>query len=360
MSRLTLLVAICVISMLISPSFSYGVGEAAAPVLLVARSARSFGMGEAGIADDSDLGSALINPAALASLNGVLLTGGRYELIPMLADDVSVLHLLGGGGLQITISESGKLGVGAAIHYAKLDYGKWWETTAEGVPIRQHESDERELGFTVAGGLDVGLVHFGLGVSAKHVKVDLTSGVVVVDDDSLGGEASGWAGDVGLGMKTVVPVGSDLRIVASSAVSYLNFGHDLEFNGKDSEAPLPSLVRAGVGIKIEGPHVGLFESIMQREPRALSAATYLDIEDSRAGPDRARVLWGLEVSVLEALFLRTGYVDDQDGHIEDFTYGVGLGGQISYFMARIDYARRPLADDLGHEDKWGAVIGLVL
>lgn len=83
MNRFKILMGVIVIITIAWPISACGVGEAAAPVMAISTSIRSYGMGQTGVADDSDPANAFYNPALLASLNGAVLTVGYSNLTPI-------------------------------------------------------------------------------------------------------------------------------------------------------------------------------------------------------------------------------------------------------------------------------------
>jgi hypothetical protein len=50
---------------------------------------------------------------------------------------------------------------------------------------------------------------------------------------------------------------------------------------------------------------------------------------------------GLELTILGLLSGRLGYVDDEEGNIQGWAYGVGIGGRKS--LVRLDFADLPQA-----------------
>jgi len=333
------------------------VGGATAPLLVMSPSARSYGMGETGVADESDPGNALYNPALLSGLEGAYLEGGYSNLIPMLADDVYIVTIGTYFGYQGSSTDK-SITIAGGVNYAELSYGWWEETTASGETIRRYTSYERYLRFLVAWGMSPSEnFHIGTGAAIKRWKWSI--GTPWAPDNPC--EPGAWAGDVGLWAKVDRSVGTNSRLSLSGGLSCLNFGDDVEMCGAP-KVPLPTCVRAGVGFRIETPPYRSVWSVVGFRPPLVSISSYLDlIDETYRNSDKELILkWGSEISLVETFHMRVGYVNDKPGRIRDFTWGLGLSLHLGGLLARFDFARRPLAEALGHENRYSGIVGIRL
>ncbi len=332
------------------------VGEATAPSLVMSPSARSYGMGETGVADEGDPCNALYNPALLSGLKGVYLAGGYSNLIPMLADDVHIVTVGTYFGFQ---SSADKLTtIAGGVDYAELSYGRWWERTSSGEPIQPYKSYERYLRFLVAWGMSPSEnFHIGTGAAIKRWKWSV--GTPWAPDKPC--EPGAWAGDVGLWAKIEEKIGTNGRLSLSGGLSYLNFGRDVELCDA-SKAPLPMCLRAGVGFRMETAPYKSVLSLVGFRPPLLALSSYLDlIDETYRNSDKELILkWGSEISLVETFHMRVGYINDKPGRIRDFTWGLGLSLHLGSLQARFDFARRPLAEALGHENRYSGIVGINL
>ncbi len=342
-----------VLALTLAPLIAHAVGETTAPSMAMPTSMRSYGMGETGVADDSDPGNAFYNPAIISSFSGVFASGGYSNLIPMLSEDVRLTYTGILAGFQEAPGRATRLGAGGSVEYVRLNLGEWTGFSPAGDTVQPYESFERYFRASLAGGFTFARsVRIGVGASLKHWRWAWKDSY---SDLSCGWDA--WAGDAGLLMRITGDVKPGLHLAVSSGFSYLSFGHHVRIGG--SKVPLPTTMRLGVGFRLEANPLEELKHIFGYEPRMASIAAYLDVIDNRHSHDRPIVKWGAELSFIEMLHFRIGYVNDKPGRIEDLTWGFGLGIRLRNLMGRFDYARRPLAEDLGHENKYGGVVGFV-
>jgi hypothetical protein len=315
---------------LLAASRLFAVGEAAAPSLIISPSARAWGLGQSYVAVADDPTAIYWNPGGLGFLDGTQISLTHSQLIPMLADDVYFESV----NISHTVPSIGTFGFNAIY----LSYGKWWETTAEGIQVEEHESYEFAFGGYYA--FRFNETH-GLGVGIKVSRVFLAPAI-----EALGSvEGAGWsfAADFGL-------LGR-LNDRFSYGVAVQNLGPDMSFVSKDESAPLPRTLRAGVGIK---PFLGEgYSTLVSFEiTKALIGLDDIFTEGDWSELTRdATANGGVELTLANFVSPRVGYIYDHDGKIEGFTYGFGVRVPVVGVLS-FDYASVPKAEDLGRENKF--------
>ena len=223
---------------LLASSEVLAVGEAAAPSLIISPSARAWGLGQSYVAIADDATAMYWNPGGLAFLDGTRISLTHSQLIPMLAPDVYFEYM----SVSHAVRDIGTFGVNVLY----LTYGKWWETTFEGVPVQEHTSYE----FAVAGYYAFKLTERnGLGVGLKISRVYLSPPVEATGFV----EGAGWsfAGDFGFR--------GSVNDRFSYGIALQNLGPDMSFVSKDESAPLPRTLRGGIAFR---PFVGEGYSVL--------------------------------------------------------------------------------------------------
>ena len=301
---------------LLPASRLFAVGEAAAPSLIISPSARAWGLGQSYVAVADDATAMYWNPGGLGFLEGTQVSLTHSQLIPMLADDV----YFESANVSHAIPGIGTVGLNAIY----LTYGKWWETTSEGEQVEEHTSYEFAFGGYYAFRLTKESA-FGVGLKVSRVYLaPATRQTNFV-------EGAGWsfAADFGFLWKI------------TDRMSF----------GADESAPLPRTLRSGIAVK---PFVGEgFTSLVSLEvTKALIGLDDIFTEGQFSEVRRdATINGGVEVTVANFVAPRLGYIFDNDGKIEGFTYGFGVkvpvGGGLNF-----DYASVPKAEDLGRENKF--------
>jgi hypothetical protein len=315
---------------ILASSEALAVGEAAAPSLIISPSARAWGLGQSYVAVADDATAMYWNPGGLSFLDGTWISLTHSQLIPMLAPDVYFEYM----SVSHAVPEIGTFGL--SVLY--LTYGKWWETTFEGVPVEEHTSYE----FAVAGYYAFKLAErTGFGVGLKISRVYLSPPVEATGFV----EGAGWsfAGDFGL-------LGS-INDRLSYGIALQNLGPDMSFVSKDESAPLPRTLRGGIAFK---PFVGDGYSVLVslEAVKALIGLdeVFLDGNFSEVTRD-ATLNGGVELDIAGFVAPRLGYIYDHDGKIEGFTFGFGVSLPL-WGWFDFDYASVPKAEDLGRENKF--------
>lgn len=281
--------------------------EAGAQSLLIAPGARADGMGRAfvGVADDAS--AVWWNPGGMAFAQSHDLLFNYYQLVPDLADDVNfsyltyVQHVEGWGG------------IGGSLGY--LSYGKSQATDPDGNDIGEFTS--YEIAPTFAYGTEI-VSNLGLGVSLKLVRVDLAP--AFLDLDGRAGRGTTFAADIGALLKAPA-------IKSSFGAVIQNLGPNIAYIDEDQSDPLGRNLKVGFAYTP-------FENEAHRVLIAADANRFL-LPNRTIAVDVWNV--GAEYEFNRLLALRTGYISDPRGTIEDLTFGLGL----KYHGFRFDYASAP-------------------
>jgi long-subunit fatty acid transport protein len=320
---------------LLATSRAFGVGEAAAPSLIISPSARAWGLGQSYVAVADDATAIYWNPGGLGFLEGTQVSLTHSQLIPMLADDV----YFESANISHAIPGIGTVGFNAIY----LTYGKWWETTSEGEQVEEHTSYEFAFGGYYAFKV-TDRSAFGVGLKVSRVYLaPATRQTNFV-------EGAGWSFAADFGFLGKGLMGSWVDRF-SYGFALQNLGPDMSFVSKDESAPLPRTLRGGIAFK---PFVSEgFSSLVSLEAtKALIGLDEIFTEGQFSEVTRDATLnGGLEVTVAGFVAPRLGYIYDHDGKIEGFTFGFGVsvpvGGGLNF-----DYASVPKAEDLGRENKF--------
>jgi hypothetical protein len=373
-------IAVVILLAFLSPASGFAQGEAGAHVFILIPGARAYGMGETGVADPSDPANVYFNPGVISSIEGLFFTGGYGQLVPDLASDVWTMNAGAGGGFQIMSSgDEIKIRAGGGIRFGWLDYGTWEARDGRYGYLGVFSSSERYLSVTLGGGIGFrNILYFGAGASVKPVWIDLAPAAATPHRQP--GNGSGVAFDAGLLAMVDVPgLPGGARIMPSIGLSFLNLGRSITFIDPDQAAPLPKNYRVGIGVRVESPSLKEIDDMLgTRIPIGTVSVSY-DIIDNRLNREERCVAydsalihciasekpksfdnWGLgaEFAILQALFLRYGYVYDEDGNIKGSTYGLGLGLKLKMIWGRIDIASVPQARELDRVQKYGLSCGV--
>jgi hypothetical protein len=311
---------------------------------------RSYGMGETGTGDEYDISNVFFNPAVISFFPGVHVGGSYREYKSEFPGDAKIRNLVAGGGHQWNSRNGGKVGFGAGVVIADVNYGESIATNPEGEVIGTFEEIDRTINVVVGADYwfkeNIGL---SVGVAPKfwEHKFPGTSPEYSVDKTL-------W--DVGALFSMARPVASGYSIVANLGFGYLNAGNKLGWGG-DVNNP-PTMVRGGLGFRIASPSRPSMDERFQAELPLWGLAFNFDYQNrTKLTDDQHSYMLGLEANLLRMVFLRYGYTDDQWGDYSESSFGAGLGGTYRRFLIRIDYARtepRGEADPLNH---YGLYVG---
>lgn len=308
-------------------------------------SARGAALGEAGVTTPEGPFAVHWNVAGLA-LEDRASVGATYSPIASgIREDAWALHT----GLAVRL---GALGLGA--QFAHLDAGGPLSTSR----VESETQDAVRLGgalnvidlFGVAPQDDI--LDFSVGVLAERIGVDRSSPGRVTQDLGTGGPdgaASAWT----MGAGALARWGRHLPSAADAAGPAwfgvrAGFAYDciiesdLEYDASNLVETLPSRMRLGIAGEAH-----LLPSASGRT-RLDALFGYERQDDVSPGSEAAVHRVGGEVEAFDRYAIRAGYVSDEEGQIEDGTFGAGV--QVLPGDRRpelwIDYASRPQASGL--------------
>jgi hypothetical protein len=360
--------------------------QGAARVLDLDPSIRSSGMGGASAAvfwgGDAN---GWANPALFGYQSGLRFEHGRTQLVPDLADDVYLTTdriTIGSGWFGLSLAGRPVEGLGRI----RLDYGRSEYTDEYGNPLGSFSSHEEVAswgaGVSVGGFIEALARWRGAEPPALTRWVDLAFGVsskdvdVVLAPRRLWGTASATGDDVGLllratpldntrGATPPVP----LRLDLSYGHSILNYNDEnVVFIPWAQPSPLSRIFFDGFAARVAvGLPATLRSSFGGRDWLAdsfepmLSVGLARDHEHVQAGADANGgydvTHLGAEVTALNLLTVRSGYLDDPSGERSGATFGLGIGFQLGRFLGfRYDYGTLPEATGLSDLKRHGYTI----
>lgn len=324
-------------TILVFTSAALAVGEAAAPSLIISPSARAWGLGQSycGVADDAT--AVYWNAGGLGFLEGTYVSLTHSQLVPMLAPDVYYENI----SASYSMSGVGTLG----LNLIYLTYGKWWETTSEGIPVAEHSSYEFALGGYYATKLS-STIALGLGLKVAHVYL-----APPVEETGFK-EGAGWSFAADFGMLWKV------HPRFSFGVALQNLGPDMSFIEKEDSAPLPRTLRLGIAVyPFSGESYSTLLTLDASKALIGLDKIYSEGKFSEVGRD-ATLNGGVEFMFADFVAPRLGYIYDPDGKIQGVTFGFGIYINLSGARLAFDYAGVPKAEDLGRENKFSLGVEL--
>lgn len=321
-NRYTIAAAAFGIVMSLFASQALAQGEAAAPSLIIPPGARANGMGESHVAVADDATASWWNVGALAFIPNNNLAFMHSQLVPDLASDVYYEFL----GYSHEIKGTGVIGFSVIF----LTYGTSLAVNDQNVILGEFTSREYSLSGSFATSLGNNL---GVGVSMKFIRVDYAPGNLTVEKQN--GTGSSFAVDTGLLWRL-----PSKRLRFGFAVA--NMGPDIALIDREQSDPLPWTARLGTAWTMVSDDVSNF----------ILAA---DIEQSLVwlvdGGNRRSEIWhgGVEYRYVNLLSGRMGYIYDDDGDFNSFTWGLGF---IYKDKLSLDYANVPQAEELERVHRW--------
>ncbi len=287
-------------------------GSTAAQFLKIGVDARSAGMGEAGIADVSDVSAVFWNPARLVYVPGISVMLSHLNWIGEISHNFA--------GLVLPLRNS-VIGINLIV----LDLGETEITTLEQPRGTGsfYDASDFSLGITYSRWMTD---KFSVGISAKYIRQSIRNEV-----------ANGIAFDIGTSLNVGI---SGLNI----AMALTNYGAGMRMRGDDLiipfspgpaatpikaqletlEFPLPTNFRIGIAFQLVGPK----SVFMASESSQLLAV----IDGNHPIDEVERGNFGLEYSWREMAMLRVGY---------KYRYseqGLTFGGGVRLLKISIDYA----------------------
>lgn len=292
---------------------------------------RLAGMGETGVADNSDPSTVFYNPANAVGSPRAYFVASRQRW----PDDWFGFDDLWMGRSNAGLSWQGDgaspLTWGADFTLAKLDYGENVATLPDGTPVGTFDVFEKVASLALAVGIPSGeRWEFRVGVAAKRWWAEYPSGSFT--QDVVIYEPSAYAFDGGLTcvMRTTVDGWS---VNPALALALIDAGPDFEVVEGEKD-PLPRRFNFGASVRVESPAHRLWNA----DVPLIAVIANVDGMEPRYGDFE----WGLgtELAVAQILYLRSGsHMIHQDSG-EDDTYsewGIGLGIPVSSLRARFDY-----------------------
>jgi hypothetical protein len=311
-------------------------------ILKIKPGARATGMGQAGVALDQRAHSVWWNPALLAEAGNKQVSSTMAKLVPDLANDVYYLnmgyaqHLEGWGGV--------------AFDVMYLSYGKTEATDTDGNSHGFFSSYEfvPVLGFgtkLIEGEPEALLSDLEVGIALKYVLVDLAPEwalqIVGVDKD---GRADAFGVDLGMAVR-----GKVSGLPYSIGMNVQNLGSELVFIDADQGDPLPHNLKLGIGLGlVQTDRLGVVVAVDVNKP-LIRYPPGLAVEGQPGfGWGNMQELWnaGAELTAMERLHFRLGYVNDPEGEIQAMTFGAGLDVAFGDRTILFDYSSVPQALDL--------------
>jgi hypothetical protein len=317
------------------------VSESVTPWLLFSMGARASGMGGAHVTEAAGADAVYWNPANLGMyLDGRSITGMHFAPVPDLADDVYFEY-----AAYAQRAEGASGGFGGTLMF--LTYGESEATDQSGIRLRAFTSWEMGIGGAYGTALTDKIA---VGAGAKLIMSYLSPEIGDLEE----GQGVTWAIDLGMHARDLAPL--NLRW----GLGILNMGPALKFVDNGSPNPLPLDFRMGIG----------FDPYMSSSHRVTVAAEMNKVLVTQRGgtgteefevdpPYKALfTAWtdepfseeledaiyniGMEYGFTDFIFLRTGWVEDKTGDIQDYTYGVG----VKYQALQFDFAGYPQAQGL--------------
>jgi hypothetical protein len=297
--------------------------------------ARAEGMGGAATADRKDGANAWANPAVVADIDNVTLAAcySSYSIEPL---DFTIQSAFSGVGYT---SSNEQLRIGGALGAA---YHR--ETIESNGPAQSQVEDT----FHMFGGMSIAsrILRFAVGVAAKTYSVPLLAG----------DQERAWLADVGALATWSLPELKEWSSDFSVGISQMNIG-DPVLDPLAGPVDAITTRRLGTGLAVSSPtrsrrYLEIFGSTS-----SVAASVAFDVEEATDDDGHWRYSLGGEVSILQLIMVRGGYVhnDLQLRGARDATFGAGLQFMTSRFGGRLDYARWP-----NYHDVYSNVFGLSL
>jgi hypothetical protein len=306
------LVLILMLLATLLPSKASAVGEAIAPSVTFAPSARSEGMGRAYVAIADDATASWWNPAGLAFLSNRYISAMHTKLAPGLADDVYYEYL--------AYAQSTKDWGGLAASLVYLTYGDILGTDTEGRETGTFTS--YEISPSVAYGTAIAR-NLAVGVNLKVIHVNYAPSWAV--QEGKAGKGTTFGADIGVLYK---------MYNWSFGACFQNIGPNLTLIDADQSSPINRNLKVGVAANLWQGNMGRFIAAFDvNKP-------FVFVDD---GPIFSG---GGEFLFSDLIALRVGYITERYYTkyypIEGMTFGMGL----QYKGLRFDYASVPQSKEL--------------
>jgi hypothetical protein len=267
--------------------------------------ARQVGMGAAGVAlSDDPAGVAWWNPAVLGFVGRPAVELTYSALVPGLADDVTYNYL----NYIHPVAGWGSLGVGMLF----LSYGNIDLTNSGGVQVGTYTPVEFSPALYFGTQL---LPDFAVGAAVKYVRVQLAPSQYQ-----------------GIGSTFGFDLGALYKIPAARldfGMNLQNMGPKLAFIDEDKADPLSRNLKIGA-------------AWVPYTSKDLTVTLVEDFNQSLVNSEFRTYNHGAEISVIDQLAGRVGWVSDPSGDISGLSYGLG----VSWNSLSLDWGSMPQARTL--------------
>jgi hypothetical protein len=312
------------------------VANAAAPLLGFVANARAIGMGDVGVADNSDPSTIFYNPANVIAASRVYVLGAQQRF--GFYDELKIRRANAG----FSRASNGGWTIGADVSYGKLSYGESVLTDTEGNILATFDSYEDVAALAAGLAFTTGAWEFRFGAGVKRWSANYGPPEVG------GGEpvkADAMTFDAGATAVLHTRYGA-WNITPAIGVAMMDAGEEVDWGMfKD---PLPTRLNFGASVRVDSSPCNVFSAKVP----LVSFVCQADGID----PTEGDFEWGIgdEIAVAQILFLRTGvrrYASTSN--VTDHTYaswGAGLGFPAGPLRARFDYGRQKNAYEKDHMD----------
>ncbi|KPJ60806.1 MAG: hypothetical protein AMJ46_04905 [Latescibacteria bacterium DG_63] len=300
-------------------TLALGVGEAIAPSVKFAPSARGEAMGGAYVAIADDATASWWNPAGLAFLTDRNISAMHVKLLPGMADDVYYEYL--------GYAQAAKGWGGLAASFVYLTYGEIQGTgvSSSGDPYETGTFTSYEIAPSLAYGTTL-WKDFGVGVNLKAIHVNYAPDWAVTEAQA--GKGTTFGADIGILYK---------RSRWSAGACFQNIGPNLTLIDADQSSPIYRNLKVGLAANVWEGSVGrCIVAFDVNKP-------FVYFEDGPILNGGAEFLFS-ELLALRLGFLTERYYSDYFP-AEGLTFGMGL----QYKGFRFDFANVPQSTAL--EDK---------
>lgn len=325
MKRLVLTVALLALAG--GKAFAVSEGAPAALQPLLTPSARAAGMAQAYVAVADDATASYWNPAALALQNRASVAFMYSKLVPDLADDIAYYHFA-----------YARPGWGGTLGFSVIFLSFGTSTIVDESGTSQGDFNSFDFVPQISYGNQL-TDRLSVGFSFKFVLSKLSDPIPGLEIGD--GTGQSIAGDLSA-LYTITTAQSAIGETRIGAI-FQNLGPNIAYNDEDQAESLPRMLRLGAMWK---PKLGAprkEDGMLLHQLLFAGELTkpLVNVDD--------KPIWkgGGEYSFYEFIALRGGWIQDDDGDITDYTYGIGFSlKRIAKTGLRFDFASFPQATDL--------------
>lgn len=307
---------------------------------------RSHGLGGTGTADDFDVANVVYNPALISTLQQIQATG-QYNNDNLYSTDQKYYGGTVGYGHRWALGETMTFSGGIGLGYVRLRYD---HTRTVYSPAGLQVFYDRSLIFTGAGLVGYGeWLRIGVGCNVKEKESWYES--------DTGSEEAGDSRvfyDLGLFLSADILRREGYTLSGAAGFAYLHITDREEVSSSGDYSDYqrvtyypPEYRRYGLHACFSTSSKPWMDDFFKTEVPAIAVTVDFDVEDlvtKRSwGEEKNTLRSGIELAVLQVMFLRVGYIDDRTYPvwIQQATWGGGLGMTYGRFSARIDVSHSP-------------------